>query len=94
MVDQDETDMRIAAVLGLFLGLAYLFVSLRVYVKTFLSKSWGADDTLLLVSLVKLTILGSCYEVQASNAFLLGLLHHLRCMLIVRSSLWNRSPSC
>lgn len=38
--------------LGLFLGLAHLFVSLRVYVKTFLSKSWGADDYLLVASLV------------------------------------------
>ncbi|PMD39939.1 hypothetical protein L207DRAFT_428221, partial [Hyaloscypha variabilis F] len=49
-----------AAVLGLFLGLAYLLVSLRVYVKTFLSKSWGADDTLLLVSLVSFTTYAAC----------------------------------
>jgi hypothetical protein len=48
----NKADTAVAAVLGLFLGLAYLFVLLRVYVKTFLSKSWGADDYLLLVSLV------------------------------------------
>lgn len=41
-----------AAVLGLFLGLSLVFVLLRVYVKTFLSKSWGSDDILLVLSLV------------------------------------------
>lgn len=53
-----KADVAVAAVLGLFLGLAYIFVSLRVYVKTFLSKSWGADDYLLLLSLVKPTTSG------------------------------------
>ncbi|KAE9381535.1 hypothetical protein N431DRAFT_425107 [Stipitochalara longipes BDJ] len=51
---------ELSAVLGLFLGLAYLFVLLRVYVKTFLSKSWGADDTLLLASLVSFTTYAAC----------------------------------
>jgi hypothetical protein len=38
--------------LGLFLGLTWLFVILRVYVKIFLRKSWTADDYLIIVSLV------------------------------------------
>lgn len=38
--------------MGVFLALSWIFVSLRVYVKTFLSRSWGTDDTLLVVSLV------------------------------------------
>jgi len=35
-----------------FLGLTYIFVGLRVYVKTVLSKGWGADDWLLVAAQV------------------------------------------
>lgn len=45
-------DVPEAAVLGLFLGLSLVFVLLRVSVKTFLSRSWGSDDVLLVISLV------------------------------------------
>lgn len=35
------------AVIGLFLALTCIFVSLRIYVKAFLTKSWANDDLLL-----------------------------------------------
>jgi hypothetical protein len=68
---QGKADVAIAAVLGLFLGLAYIFVFLRVYVKTFLTKSWGADDYLLLISLVMHTTstIISCFRNLTSQVF-------------------------
>ncbi|TVY47169.1 hypothetical protein LOCC1_G002578 [Lachnellula occidentalis] len=51
---------ELAAVYGLFLGLTWLFVALRVYVKSFLSKSWGTDDYLLVVSLILFTTYSAC----------------------------------
>ncbi|KUJ22539.1 uncharacterized protein LY89DRAFT_302918 [Mollisia scopiformis] len=51
---------ELASVLGLFLGLATLFVCLRLYVKTFLSKSWGIDDALLIVALIFFATYCSC----------------------------------
>jgi hypothetical protein len=45
-------DPRLEGVLGLFLILAWIFVGLRVYVRCLISKSWGADDSLLLAALV------------------------------------------
>ncbi|TVY34859.1 hypothetical protein LSUB1_G005407 [Lachnellula subtilissima] len=51
---------ELAVVFGLFLGLTWLFVALRVYVKSFLSKSWGADDYLLIISLMLFTSYTAC----------------------------------
>jgi hypothetical protein len=51
-----------AAVLGLFLGLAWIFFSLRIYVKTFLSKSWGVDDGLLAISIVSSAAMGGWHS--------------------------------
>ncbi|KAG4430976.1 hypothetical protein IFR05_013536 [Cadophora sp. M221] len=48
----EDRGPELAAVLGVFLGMSLVFVLLRVYVKTFLSKSWGSDDILLVVSLI------------------------------------------
>ena len=38
--------------LGVFLVLAWIFTALRVYVRAWVSRSWGADDFLLLAALV------------------------------------------
>ncbi|TVY83984.1 hypothetical protein LSUE1_G001347 [Lachnellula suecica] len=51
---------ELAAVLGLFLGLTWLFVSLRLYVKTFINKSWGADDYLIIVALAFFSTYAGC----------------------------------
>lgn len=51
---------ELASVLGLFLGLATVFVCLRLYVKTFLSKSWGTDDVLLIIALTFFTTYSAC----------------------------------
>ncbi|KAH6709527.1 hypothetical protein BKA61DRAFT_614489 [Leptodontidium sp. MPI-SDFR-AT-0119] len=56
----EDRGPELAAVLGLFLGLSLVFVLLRVYVKTFLSKSWGSDDTLLIVSLITFITYCAC----------------------------------
>ncbi|PVH88485.1 hypothetical protein DL98DRAFT_362526, partial [Cadophora sp. DSE1049] len=40
--------------------LSLVFVLLRVYVKTFLSKSWGSDDILLVLSLIFFTTYCAC----------------------------------
>jgi hypothetical protein len=64
---RNRANIAVAAVLGFFLGLAWLFVSLRVYVKTFLNKSWGTDDYLLLVSLVRLTFPAFDSWIKASD---------------------------
>ena len=45
---------QLEGVLGLFLVLAWIFTGLRVYVRCLISKSWGADDSLLLAALVTL----------------------------------------
>ncbi|KAL3423721.1 integral membrane protein [Phlyctema vagabunda] len=50
----------LAAVLSLFLGLTWLFVSLRMYVKLFLTKSRGKDDYFLMISLLFFTIYAAC----------------------------------
>ncbi|KAG9237593.1 hypothetical protein BJ875DRAFT_453254 [Amylocarpus encephaloides] len=47
----DNRGPELAAVTGVFLGLAVIFTSLRIYVRT-VSKNWGADDLLFLCSLV------------------------------------------
>jgi len=41
-----------AAFIGVFLGLATVFFSMRMYVKTFITKGWGVDDLLLIVSFI------------------------------------------
>ncbi|KAK0118900.1 hypothetical protein ONS96_011977 [Cadophora gregata f. sp. sojae] len=56
----EDRGPELAAVLGLFLGLSLVFVLLRVYVKTFLSKSWGSDDILLVLSLIFFTTYCAC----------------------------------
>jgi len=43
---------ELAGVLGLFFGLSWIFFSLRMFVKTFLTKSWGVDDLLLIISII------------------------------------------
>jgi hypothetical protein len=42
----------LAALVGVLLGLAWIFFSLRIYVKAFLTKGWGVDDLLLIVGVV------------------------------------------
>jgi hypothetical protein len=42
----------VAAFIGVFLGLATVFFSMRMYVKAFITKGWGVDDLLLIVSFV------------------------------------------
>lgn len=44
----EDRGPQLAAVLGLFLGLTYVFVGLRIYVRLFVSKNWWKDDYLLL----------------------------------------------
>ncbi|RDW77251.1 hypothetical protein BP6252_05304 [Coleophoma cylindrospora] len=51
---------ELVAVLGIFLGLAWLVVCLRIYVKFFLTKHWGGDDYVLLMSLAFFTAYASC----------------------------------
>ncbi|CZR50852.1 related to integral membrane protein [Phialocephala subalpina] len=51
---------ELASVLGLFLGLATVFVCLRFYVKTFLTKSWGSDDVFLIIALMFFTTYCAC----------------------------------
>ncbi|RDW64003.1 hypothetical protein BP5796_10505 [Coleophoma crateriformis] len=51
---------ELVAVLGVFLGLAWLVVCLRIYVKLFLTKHWGGDDCVLLMSLAFFTAYASC----------------------------------
>ncbi len=84
----------VAGVLGLFLALSWIFVSLRVYVKAFLKKSWGMDDYLLIISLV------SCHKLsQLSiaptwsrfiNIYELDILFHILCLRCYGYTLWNR----
>lgn len=42
-----------------FLGIALIFVALRVYVRAVVLKKWGLDDTLLVVSYVSIHILST-----------------------------------
>jgi hypothetical protein len=48
----DADGCHLAAVIGLFLGLAWLFFSLRMYVKICLTKGFGIDDVLLVIAIV------------------------------------------
>jgi len=51
---------QFAAVIGLFLGLAWLFFSMRMYVRAFLTKGWGVDDFLLIVAVALFTTYCTC----------------------------------
>jgi hypothetical protein len=44
----------LVAVWSVFLVLTWLFVGLRMYVRVYMSKSWGLDDALLVYALVGL----------------------------------------
>jgi hypothetical protein len=44
--------VRIASVLGVFLGLGWVFFSLRMYVRAFITGNWGLDDMLLIIAIV------------------------------------------
>ena len=74
--------------LGLFLGLSWLFVLLRCYVKAFISKSWAADDFLLIVSAVRI----NNYLGTATTDQFLDLLHNLRSLFPLRRKVRNRPP--
>ncbi|CAG8974144.1 hypothetical protein HYALB_00002781 [Hymenoscyphus albidus] len=51
-----------AGVVSVFMALAIIFTFLRLYVKTFLTKGWGKDDVLLIVSLAFYIVLcASCF---------------------------------
>ena len=65
-----------AAVIGLFLGLAWLFFSMRMYVKTFLTKGWGVDDFFLIVGIVGSRSLSHLAYISGSD-FLLDTVHHI-----------------
>jgi hypothetical protein len=41
-----------AAVMGLFVGLSWVFVSLRIGVRARITKSWKLDDSILVLALV------------------------------------------
>lgn len=42
-----------------FLGIALIFVALRVYVRAVVLKKWGLDDTLLVVAYVSTHVLSA-----------------------------------
>lgn len=46
---------QLAGVLGFFLALTWIFTGLRVYVRLLISKNWAADDSVLMMALVKFT---------------------------------------
>ncbi|CAG8960357.1 hypothetical protein HYFRA_00012431 [Hymenoscyphus fraxineus] len=51
-----------AGIVSVFMALAIIFTFLRLYVKTFLTKGWGKDDVLLIVSLVFYIVLcATCF---------------------------------
>jgi hypothetical protein len=43
---------RLEGVIGAFLGLAWISTGLRIYVRCFIRKCWGVDDSLLIAALV------------------------------------------
>jgi hypothetical protein len=43
---------RVASVLGLFLGLGWIFFSLRMYVRACITGNWGMNDIFLIISIV------------------------------------------
>ena len=47
-----QADHNLAGVIGLMLGLTWIFFSLRIYVKAVLTKGWGVDDLLLVIGIV------------------------------------------
>ncbi|KAH6671296.1 hypothetical protein B0J14DRAFT_456764, partial [Halenospora varia] len=50
----------IAAVVAIFLGASLFFVLLRLFVKTFLTKSWAADDFLLIIAMIFFAVYSAC----------------------------------
>ncbi|THV52830.1 hypothetical protein BGAL_0067g00200 [Botrytis galanthina] len=55
----EDRGPEIAVILCVFMGLSWLFVSLRVIVRLFITKSWSFDDSLLTVSLFLYTLYGT-----------------------------------
>jgi len=50
---------RIVGVVGVFHIIAFAFVSLRVYVRLFMVKAFGIDDTLIIISAVSIRMFES-----------------------------------
>jgi hypothetical protein len=51
----DNIVPEMVTVLVVLYTISILFTALRVYVRVFISKNWGADDTLLIATLVSNT---------------------------------------
>lgn len=79
----------VAVVIALFLGLALLFFSLRMYVKAFLTKGWGFDDILLIIGVVGSSIM--LYPFWADHHTVS--FYHIFCMRSDRSTLWHWETS-
>lgn len=45
----------LAVVIGIMLGLSWVFFPLRIYVRTCITKSFGWDDVLVAISIVRYT---------------------------------------
>ena len=75
----------LVAALAILYTISVLFTALRVYVRVFISKNWGADDSLLVATLV-----GSDLDrLMADELFLTGLhrgsLQYIRLRLLLES---------
>jgi hypothetical protein len=89
----DADGCLLAAVIGLFLGLAWLFFSLRMYVKICLTKGFGIDDVLLVIANVGSRCQAkSCLDVSWSNGCI-GTLYHVLYMRSTRSQEWHWETS-
>jgi hypothetical protein len=48
----DNRSPELVAALSVLYSVSILFTALRVYVRVFISKNWGLDDSLLMATLV------------------------------------------
>ncbi|KIM98343.1 hypothetical protein OIDMADRAFT_181770 [Oidiodendron maius Zn] len=60
MAANDEGS-KLAGVIGLMLGMTWIFFSLRIYVRTCITKGLRVDDLLLIVSIIFFTIYCACH---------------------------------
>ena len=87
---------QITAVMALFLGLSWIFVALRCWVRIKMTKSFAIDDWLTLASLVNspskvyMFLLRGMFDSQLTTIHSLGVIHNLRRIRLHGQSLGHR----
>lgn len=80
-----QADHNLAGVIGLMLGLTWIFFSLRIFVRTCITKGLRVDDLLLIVSIV-----GPYATLFVFSNFGVDILYYILCVSRTCDKVWDR----